>query len=59
MAANMSSVMDVDPPAGLKRSNSAPMINELNSNMAAAGAGPSVAAAVRLVEYFSDFRVFN
>lgn len=46
MAANLSSVMDVDPPASLKRSNSAPMINELNSTMAA-GAAPSVSASVR------------
>lgn len=40
--------MEVDPPASLKRSNSAPMINELNSNMAAAaGATSTSAAAVR------------
>lgn len=52
MAANLSSAMDIDPPASLKRSNSAPMINELNSNMAAATGTASCstsAAAVRLV----------
>lgn len=59
MAANLSSVMDVDPPASLKRSNSAPMINELNSNMAAAtaGAASASAAAVRLVVNLQFFKI--
>ncbi|KAE8744271.1 hypothetical protein FOCC_FOCC009086 [Frankliniella occidentalis] len=57
MAGNMSSAMDVDPPASLKRSNSAPMINELNSNMAAAtGAASPTAAAVRETSSLSIFQ---
>ena len=48
MAANMSTIMDVDSPVSLKRSNSAPMINELNSGMNTAAAGSSVPSALAL-----------